>query len=53
MLKLHDWYFEEEVGKKIVFTYLGVFTVINDFQYKLGKQNKFNDISTFWNHVQK
>lgn len=53
MLKLHYWYFEEEVGKKFVSTYSNVFTVINDFHYKLGKLKKFNDISTFWNHVQK
>jgi hypothetical protein len=33
--------------EKSLSTYLGVFTVINDFHYKLGKPNKFNDISTF------
>jgi hypothetical protein len=37
MLKLHYWYFKEEVGKKFVSTYLNVFIVINDFHYKLGK----------------
>jgi hypothetical protein len=47
MLKPNDWYFEEEVGKFFVSTYSCVFTVINDFHYKLGKPNKFNDISTF------
>ncbi len=51
MLKPLDGYFEEKVGKKFISTYLGMFIIINDFHYKLEKLNKFNDISTFWNHV--